>query len=76
MLLVKSYFKRIFMAVVDADIMDDDAVPKHFKVPDIKPKPETNPKAAPKPGPKGQHKQEFRMLYHRKEGFMSEPFEH
>ena len=35
------------------------------------------PKAtvAPKPGPKGQHRQEFRMVYHRKKGFTSQPVE-
>ena len=42
------------------DIMDDDAVPMH---------------AAPTPGPKGQHRQEFRMVYHRKKGFTSQPIE-
>ena len=31
--------------------------------------------AAPKPGPKGQHRQEFRMVYHRKKGFTSQPVE-
>ena len=54
------------------DIMDDDAVPKHFNVPEPKPKPKPKPapkpKAALKPGPKGQHRQEFRMVYHRKKG--------
>ena len=39
------------------DIMDDDAVPKHFNVPEPKPKPKPKPApkptAAPKPGPKG-----------------------
>ena len=43
------------------DIMDDDAVPKHFNVPEPKPKPKPKPApkptAAPKPGPKGQHRQ-------------------
>jgi len=62
------------------DIMDDDAVPKHFNVPEPKPKPKPKPApkptAAPKPGPKGQHRQEFRMVYHRKKGFTSEPVEH
>ena len=61
------------------DIMDDDAVPKHFNVPEPKPKPKPKPApkatAAPKPGPKGQHRQEFRMVYHRKEGFTSQPVE-
>ena len=60
--------------------MDDDAVPKHFNVPEPKPKPKPKPAptatAAPKPGPKGQHRQEFRMVYHRKKGFMSQPVEH
>ena len=57
--------------------MDDDAVPKHFNVPEPKPKLKpTKPNAAPKPGPKGQHGQEFRMAYHRKKGFASEPVEH
>ena len=59
------------------DIMDDDAVPKHFNVPEPKPKPKPKPApkatAAPKPGPKGQHRQEFRMVYHRKKGFTSQP---
>ena len=62
------------------DIMDDDAVPKHFNVPEPKPKPKPKPapkpNAAPKPGPKGQHRQEFRMVYHRKKGFTSKPVEH
>ena len=62
------------------DIMDDDAVLKHFSIqepkPKPKPKPALKPKAAPKPGPKGQHRQEFRMVYHRKKGFTSEPLEH
>ena len=31
--------------------------------------------APPNPGPKGQHRQEFRMVYHRKKGFTSEPVE-
>ena len=61
------------------DIMDDDAVPKHFNVPDPKPKPKPKPapkaSVAPKPGPKGQHRQEFRMVYHRKKGFTSQPVE-
>ena len=54
-------------------IMDDDAVPKHFNV--LEPKPKPKPKPAPKPtatpklGPKGQRRQEFRMVYHRKKGF-------
>ena len=62
------------------DIMDDDADPKHFNVPEPKPKPKPKPppkpNAAPKPGPKGQHRQEFRMVYHRKKGFTFEPVEH
>ena len=58
------------------DIVDDDAVPKHFNVPEPKPKPAPKPKAAPKPGPKGQHRQVFRMVYHMKKGFTSEPVEH
>ena len=61
------------------DIMDDDAVPKHLNVPEPKPKPKPKlapkPTAAPKPGPKGQHRQEFRMVYHRKKGFTFEPVE-
>ena len=61
------------------DIMDDDAVPMHFNVPDPKPKPKPKPapkaSVAPKPGPKGQHRQEFRMVYHRKKGFTSQPVE-
>ena len=61
------------------DIMDDDAVPMHFNVPEPKPKPKPKPApkatAAPKPGPKGQHRQEFRMVYHRKKGFTSQPVE-
>ena len=61
------------------DIMDDDAVPKHFNVPEPKPKPKPKPApkatAALKPGPKGQHRQEFRMVYRRKKGFMSQPVE-
>ena len=61
------------------DIMDDDAVPKHFNVPEPKPKPKPKPApkatAAPKPCPKGQHRQEFRMVYHRKKGFTSQPVE-
>ena len=35
------------------DIMDDDAVPEHFNVPEPKPKPASKATAAPKPGPKG-----------------------
>ena len=62
------------------DIMDDDAVPMHFNVPESKPKPKPKPapkpNAAPKPVPKGQHRQEFRMVYHRKKGFTSKPVEH
>ena len=48
-----------------------------IEVPEPKPKPKswraakTNPNEAPKPGPNGQHKQEFRMVYHRNKGFMS-----
>ena len=61
------------------DIMDDDAVPKHFNVPEPKPKPKPKPapkaNAAPKPGPNGQHRQECRMVYHRKKGFTSQPVE-
>ena len=61
------------------DIMDDDAVPMHFNVPEPKPKPKPKPApkatAAPKPGPKGQHRQEFRMVYHRKKGITSQPVE-
>ena len=61
------------------DIMDDDAVPMHFNVPEPKPKPKPKPApkatAALKPGPKGQHRQEFRMVYHRKKGFTSQPAE-
>ena len=61
------------------DIMDDDAVPMHFNVPEPKPKPKPKPApkatVAPKPGPKGQHRQEFRMVYHRKKGFTSQPVE-
>ena len=38
--------------------------------------PAPKPNAAPKPGPKGQHRQEFRMVYHRKNGFTSELVEH
>ena len=61
------------------DIMDDDAVPMHFNVPDPKPKPKPKPapkaSVAPKPGPKGQHRQEFRMVYHRQKGFTSQPVE-
>ena len=45
------------------DIMDDDTVRKHFSVPEPK----------PKSGSKGQHRQEFRMLYHRKKGFGPQP---
>ena len=30
---------------------------------------EPKPKAAANPGPKGQHRQEFRMVYHKKKGF-------
>ena len=61
------------------DIMDDDAVPMHFNVPEPKPKPKPKPApkatAAPKPGPKGQHRQEFRMVYHGRKGFTSQPVE-
>ena len=45
------------------DIMDDDTVPKHFSVPEPK----------PKSGSKGQHIQEFRMLYNMKKGFGPKP---
>ena len=59
--------------------MDDDAVPKHFNIPEPKPKPKPKPApkptAAPKPGPKGQHRQEFRMVYHRKKALTSQPVE-
>ena len=30
---------------------------------------ERKPKAAATPGPKGQHRQEFSMVYHKKKGF-------
>ena len=53
--------------------------PMHFNVPEPKPKPKLKPApkatAAPKPGPKGQHRQEFRMVYHRKKGFRPQPVE-
>ena len=59
--------------------MDDDAVPKHFSVPEPKPKPKPKPApkatATPKPGPKGQHRQEYRMVHHRKKGFAPQPVE-
>ena len=32
--------------------------------------------AAANPSPKGQHRQEFRMVHHRKKGFTMEPVEH
>ena len=31
---------------------------------------EPKPEAAANPGPKGQHRQEFRMVYHKKKGFI------
>ena len=64
-----------YQAFFARDIMDDDAVPKHFKVPEPKPKPKPapKPKAAANPGPKGQPRQEFRMVCH--SGVTSEPVE-
>ena len=58
--------------------MDYDVVPMHFQEPKRKPKPAEapKPKAAPKHGPKGQHKQEFRMVCHGKKSYMPEPVEH
>ena len=57
--------------------MDEDAVPRHFAVPEpkpkLKPKPAPKPKAATNVGPKGRHRQEFRMVHRRKKGFASEP---
>ena len=49
-------------------------------VPELKPKPKLKPALKPKvaanPGPTGLHRQEFRMVYHRKEGLTLEPVEH
>ena len=39
-------------------------------------KPAPKPKAAANPGPKGQHRQALRMVYHRNKGFTSEPVDH
>ena len=74
--LVHVFTNKLFFT---RDIMDDDAVPKHFSVPEPKPKPKPKPAskatATPKPGPKGQHRQEYRMVHHRKKGFAPQPVE-
>ena len=50
---------------------------KHFNVPEPKPKPKPKPAPQPKAAPpKGQHRQVFRIVYHRKKVFTSEPVEH
>ena len=43
---------------------------------EAKPKSAPKPNKAPKCGPKGQRKQEFRMVYRTKQGSASEPLEH
>ena len=42
----------------------------------LKPQPASKPRAAANPDPKGQHGQEFRMVYQREKGFTSEPVGH
>ena len=51
-----------------------------LKVPETKPKPQLKPapkpNAAANPGPKGQHRQELRMVFCLKKGFTLEPVEY